>query len=218
MRVVDKAFDDPGLNLRNAPRLMFFNLHFPGIGGSRAFEIRGKSRLVFGDLETPNGSRDAGDFLELYESCVCRRVGYWGKPTTTVLQPKPAVALHKKHPSETSFRRFNETSRATLQGRCARFFSKVPQATIVTCSLLSQSRYAAHPFEGFMSAPEAIARFGASVRSLRFGLGISQEELAERADMHRTYIAGIERGHAECDVKEHRQTGPGVRRLNCGPP
>ena len=39
-----------------------------------------------------------------------------------------------------------------------------------------------------------IARFGASVRSLRFRLGISQEELAERADLHRTYITGIERG------------------------
>ncbi len=36
--------------------------------------------------------------------------------------------------------------------------------------------------------------FAASVRKLRSGLGISQEELAERADLHRTYIAGIERG------------------------
>ena len=36
--------------------------------------------------------------------------------------------------------------------------------------------------------------FAASVRKLRFGLGISQEELAERADLHRTYIADIERG------------------------
>ena len=34
----------------------------------------------------------------------------------------------------------------------------------------------------------------ASVRKLRYGLGISQEELAERADLHRTYIAGLERG------------------------
>ncbi len=36
--------------------------------------------------------------------------------------------------------------------------------------------------------------FAASVRMLRSGLGISQEELAERADLHRTYMAGIERG------------------------
>ena len=36
--------------------------------------------------------------------------------------------------------------------------------------------------------------FAATVRMLRCGLEISQEELAERADLHRTYIAGIERG------------------------
>jgi len=44
-------------------------------------------------------------------------------------------------------------------------------------------------------------RFGASVRSLRFRLGLSQEELAERADMHRTYIAGIERGARNVTLK-----------------
>jgi CheY-like chemotaxis protein/DNA-binding XRE family transcriptional regulator len=38
------------------------------------------------------------------------------------------------------------------------------------------------------------SRFGAAVRSVRFRLGLSQEELAERAELHRTYIAGIERG------------------------
>jgi CheY-like chemotaxis protein/DNA-binding XRE family transcriptional regulator len=38
------------------------------------------------------------------------------------------------------------------------------------------------------------ARFGAEVRSRRQTLGISQEELAWRADLHRTYIADIERG------------------------
>ena len=37
-------------------------------------------------------------------------------------------------------------------------------------------------------------RFGAMVRNCRRHLGISQEELAWRAGMHRTYIADIERG------------------------
>ena len=36
--------------------------------------------------------------------------------------------------------------------------------------------------------------FGVSVKSLRARLGISQEELAERADLHRTYISDVERG------------------------
>ena len=36
--------------------------------------------------------------------------------------------------------------------------------------------------------------FGASVRVWRSRLGISQEELAERADLHRTYISDVERG------------------------
>ena len=45
-----------------------------------------------------------------------------------------------------------------------------------------------------MGSPDITIRFGASVRSLRRGLGISQEELAGRAELHRTYIAGIEGG------------------------
>jgi len=52
-----------------------------------------------------------------------------------------------------------------------------------------------------MPGSSVIERFGASVRSLRFRLGISQEELAERADMHRTYIAGIERGARNLTLK-----------------
>ena len=36
--------------------------------------------------------------------------------------------------------------------------------------------------------------FGQRVRELRKGLGISQEELADRAGLHYTYIGGIERG------------------------
>jgi two-component system, response regulator len=39
-----------------------------------------------------------------------------------------------------------------------------------------------------------IKRFGASVRGLRNHLGISQEALAERANLHRTYVSDVERG------------------------
>lgn len=52
-----------------------------------------------------------------------------------------------------------------------------------------------------MSGSNLIAQFGACVRSLWFQLGITQEELAERADMHRTYIAGIERGARNVTLK-----------------
>lgn len=37
-------------------------------------------------------------------------------------------------------------------------------------------------------------RFGSRVRAERERLGVSQEELADRAGMHRTYLGGVERG------------------------
>ena len=40
---------------------------------------------------------------------------------------------------------------------------------------------------------EILKRFGQRVRCERMKLGISQEELASRADVHRTYIGMIER-------------------------
>ena len=40
---------------------------------------------------------------------------------------------------------------------------------------------------------DILIRFGQRVRSERMKLGISQEELASRADVHRTYIGMIER-------------------------
>jgi CheY-like chemotaxis protein/DNA-binding Xre family transcriptional regulator len=46
-----------------------------------------------------------------------------------------------------------------------------------------------------------MSRFGATVRSLRFRRGLSQEELAGRADLHRTYIAGVEGGARNVTLK-----------------
>jgi transcriptional regulator with XRE-family HTH domain len=40
----------------------------------------------------------------------------------------------------------------------------------------------------------ALTRFGLRLRALREKAGFSQEELAERAQVHRTYLSGIERG------------------------
>jgi transcriptional regulator with XRE-family HTH domain len=37
-------------------------------------------------------------------------------------------------------------------------------------------------------------RFGARVRTLRVERGLTQEDLAELANVHRTYLGGIERG------------------------
>ena len=39
-----------------------------------------------------------------------------------------------------------------------------------------------------------LQRFGARLRAERKRVGISQEELAERSGVHRTYIGGVERG------------------------
>ncbi len=46
-----------------------------------------------------------------------------------------------------------------------------------------------------MTQKEPICQtFGRSVRRYRQSLGLSQEALADKANIHRTYIGGIERG------------------------
>ncbi len=39
-----------------------------------------------------------------------------------------------------------------------------------------------------------LTNFGRNVRRARLRLGISQEELAHRSGLHRTYVGGVERG------------------------
>ncbi|NOZ24253.1 MAG: helix-turn-helix transcriptional regulator [Planctomycetes bacterium] len=41
---------------------------------------------------------------------------------------------------------------------------------------------------------DAKEKLGFAIRERRHGLGISQEELAGRAALHRTYVADVERG------------------------
>lgn len=38
------------------------------------------------------------------------------------------------------------------------------------------------------------AKFGINLRRLRHDQGVSQENLAERAGLHRTYVSSVERG------------------------
>ncbi len=41
---------------------------------------------------------------------------------------------------------------------------------------------------------------GKAIRKRRLALGLTQEELAERADLHWTFISGIERGQRNVSI------------------
>lgn len=51
-----------------------------------------------------------------------------------------------------------------------------------------------------ITATSARQRFSANIRIARARLGISQEELADRCGLHRTYIGSVERGERNISV------------------
>jgi transcriptional regulator with XRE-family HTH domain len=52
-----------------------------------------------------------------------------------------------------------------------------------------------------MNSNASFIQFGQRVRQLRNEQGISQERLAELADLHRTYIGAIERGERNVSLR-----------------
>lgn len=46
----------------------------------------------------------------------------------------------------------------------------------------------------------ALVALGARIRVRRLQLGLTQERLGERAQLHRTYVASLERGHRNIPV------------------
>lgn len=56
-----------------------------------------------------------------------------------------------------------------------------------------------------------LKRFGQRVRELRQAAGLSQEALAERAGLHRTYVGGIERGERNVSILNILQLSRALR-------
>jgi transcriptional regulator with XRE-family HTH domain len=64
---------------------------------------------------------------------------------------------------------------------------------------------------------EVLVRFGHRLREIREKIGVSQEKLAERAALHRTYVSSVERGKRNISLvnidKLARALGVSLREL-----
>ncbi len=55
-----------------------------------------------------------------------------------------------------------------------------------------------------------LTQVGRRIKSLREGRGISQEVLAEKSSLHRTYIGGVERGLRNPSLKSLQRIAKGL--------
>ena len=73
---------------------------------------------------------------------------------------------------------------------------------LIVCRLIVYTKISFSQETGWLNDMYQIAReFGHRIRKLREAKGLSQEELAFRAHVHRTYLGGIERGERNPSLK-----------------
>ena len=60
------------------------------------------------------------------------------------------------------------------------------------------------------SSSQLPQQFGEAVRAMRADRGVSQEELAARCGLHRTYLAGVERGTRNPSLKSIGKIAEGL--------
>lgn len=63
---------------------------------------------------------------------------------------------------------------------------------------------------GTKASDHFLQQFGEVVRAFRETLNISQEELASRCKLHRTYVAGVERGIRNPSLKSIKKIADGL--------
>lgn len=62
-----------------------------------------------------------------------------------------------------------------------------------------------------MKKDELLVKFGNRLRQLRIERGLSQEKLAELADVHRTYIGMLERADKNVTIKNIEKIAKGLK-------
>jgi transcriptional regulator with XRE-family HTH domain len=64
--------------------------------------------------------------------------------------------------------------------------------------------------KGVRNRESILAQVGRRIRNLRENSGISQEVLAEKSSLHRTYIGGVERGLRNPSLKSLERIAKGL--------